>query len=283
MKLDTRIFPDIDALSRAALEQLLSDLRASIAQRGRGAIALSGGHTPEKMYALWAATEKYRNETDWNRVHLFWGDERYVPQDDPLSNYRMTSEALLAQVPIPAANVHAAPTNLPTPEKAAEVYDQELRKFFGAAAPAFDVTLLGLGPEGHTASLFPDSPALLEKSRWVVPVQVAALPPVSSLFAALLGVNPVRHLLTPSGALSKLSTANQHILTGREFFPDLISGPFHHGLVVVFAVAAALAALAALASLLRGGRTVPSAAAGESPRPTTEAGPARDGWRSRLS
>jgi len=177
MKLDTRIFPDIDALSRAALEQLLSDLRASIAQRGRGAIALSGGHTPEKMYALWAATEKYRNETDWNRVHLFWGDERYVPQDDPLSNYRMTSEALLAQVPIPAANVHAAPTNLPTPEKAAEVYDRELRKFFGAAAPAFDVTLLGLGPEGHTASLFPDSPALLEKSRWVVPVQVAALPP----------------------------------------------------------------------------------------------------------
>ena len=177
MKLDTRIFPDIDALSRAALEQLLRDLRESIAQRGRGAIALSGGHTPEKMYSLWAATEKYRNETDWNRVHLFWGDERYVPQDDPLSNYRMTSEALLAHVPIPAANVHAAPTNLPTPEKAAEVYDQELRKFFGAAAPAFDVTLLGLGPEGHTASLFPDSPALLEQSRWVVPVQVAAVPP----------------------------------------------------------------------------------------------------------
>jgi 6-phosphogluconolactonase len=177
MKLDTRIFPNIDALSRAALEQLLSDLREGMQLRGRGAIALSGGHTPEKMYALWAATEKYRNETDWNRVHLFWGDERYVPQDDPLSNYRMTSEALLAHVPIPAANVHAAPTNLPTPEKAAEVYDQDLRKFFGSAAPAFDVTLLGLGPEGHTASLFPDSAALEEKSRWVVPVQVAAVPP----------------------------------------------------------------------------------------------------------
>ena len=177
MKLDTRIFPDIDALSRAALEQSLGDLRESIAQRGRAAIALSGGHTPAKMYALWAASEKYRNETDWNRVHLFWGDERYVPQDDPLSNYRMTSEVLLAHVPIPAANVHAAPTNLPTPEKAAEVYDQDLRKFFGSAAPAFDVTLLGLGPEGHTASLFPDSAALEEKSRWVVPVQVAAVPP----------------------------------------------------------------------------------------------------------
>ncbi len=177
MKLDTRIFQDIDALSRAALEEMLSDLRDAIKQRGRGAIALSGGHTPEKMYALWAANEKYRNETDWNRVHLFWGDERYVPQDDPLSNFRMTHEALLSHVPIPAANVHAAPTNLPTPEKAAEAYDADLRKFFGSAAPAFDVTLLGLGPEGHTASLFPDSPALAEKSRWVVPVQVAAVPP----------------------------------------------------------------------------------------------------------
>jgi 6-phosphogluconolactonase len=177
MKLDTRVYPDIDALSRAALEELLRDLRQAIAQRGRGAIALSGGHTPEKMYALWAAEEKYRSETDWNRVHLFWGDERYVSQDDPLSNYRMTRETLLKHVRIPAANVHAAPTNLPTPEKAAEAYDQELRKFFGPAAPQFDVTLLGLGPEGHTASLFPNSQALEEKVRWVVPVQVAAVPP----------------------------------------------------------------------------------------------------------
>src|SRR6202795_4497050 len=177
MKLDTRVFPDIDALSRAALEELLRDLREAIAQRGRGAIALSGGHTPEKMYALWAATKKYRGETDWNRVHLFWGDERYVPQDDPLSNYRMTREALLSHVPILAANVHAAPTALPTPEQAAAAYDQELRKFFGSAAPAFDVILLGLGPEGHTASLFPESPALEEKKSWVVPVQVAAAPP----------------------------------------------------------------------------------------------------------
>ncbi len=177
MKLDSRVLPDIDALSRAALEELLSDLQGAIRQRGRGAISLSGGHTPEKMYTLWSANDKYRNETDWNRVHLFWGDERYVPQDDLLSNYRMTRETLLKNVPIPAANVHAVPTNLPTPERAAEAYDQELRKFFGSAAPAFDVTLLGLGPEGHTASLFPDSPALEEKARWVVPVHVEAVPP----------------------------------------------------------------------------------------------------------
>jgi 6-phosphogluconolactonase len=177
MKLDTRVFPDIDTLSRGALEELLRDLRDAIVKKGRGAIALSGGHTPAKMYALWAATEKYRSETDWNRVHFFWGDERFVPQDDPLSNYRMTREALLAHVPIPPANVHPVPTGLPTPEKAAEAYDGELRKFFGSAAPEFDVTLLGLGPEGHTASLFPGSPALEEKTRWVTNVRVAAVPP----------------------------------------------------------------------------------------------------------
>jgi 6-phosphogluconolactonase len=177
MKLDTRVLPDVDALSRAALEELLSDLQDAIKQRGRGAIALSGGHTPEKMYTLWAANQKYRSETDWNRVHFFWGDERYVSQDDPLSNYRMTRETLLEHVAIPAANVHAVPTNLGTPQQAAEAYDQELRKFFGSSAPAFDVTLLGLGPEGHTASLFPDSPALEEKTRWVVPVHVEAVPP----------------------------------------------------------------------------------------------------------
>src|ERR1700690_4397011 len=177
MKLDTRILPNIDALSRAALEESLSNLQNAIKQRGRGAIALSGGHTPEIMYALWAATEKYRSDTDWNRVHFFWGDERYVAQDDPLSNFRMTRETLLSHVPIPAANIHAAPTALPTPEQAAEAYGQELRNFFGSAAPAFDVTLLGLGPEGHTASLFPDSPALDEKTRWVVPLHVAATPP----------------------------------------------------------------------------------------------------------
>ncbi len=177
MKLETRVFPDIDALSRGALEEVLRNLHEAVAQRGRFAIALSGGHTPAKMYALWGAPGKYRDETPWDRVHMFWGDERYVAADDPLSNYRMTREALLSHVPIPAANVHPAPTSLPTPEKAAEAYDAQLRGFFGAAEPAFDVTLLGLGPEGHCASLFPGSPALEEKQRWVVAVQVAAKPP----------------------------------------------------------------------------------------------------------
>jgi 6-phosphogluconolactonase len=177
MKLDTRVFPGLDSLSRGVLDEVLRNYHDAIAQRGRFAIALSGGHTPARMYSLWGAAGKYNEETDWNRVHVFWGDERYVTPDDPLSNYRMARETLLSHVPIPDGNVHPAPTTLPTPEKAAEAYDAQLREFFGAGEPEFDVTLLGLGPEGHTVSLFPGSPALEETKRWVVAVQVAATPP----------------------------------------------------------------------------------------------------------
>ena len=177
MKMDTQVFPDIDALSRGALKELQRILEEGIDSRGRFAIALSGGHTPAKLYGLWADDEKSNFKTPWEHVHLFWGDERYVPQDDPLSNYRMTRETLISRVPIPAANVHPVPVNLPTPEKAAEAYESELRKFFAGESPAFDLQLLGLGGEGHTASLFPGSPALEEKQRWVAAVEAPAKPP----------------------------------------------------------------------------------------------------------
>jgi 6-phosphogluconolactonase len=176
MKMETRVFADIDALSRGALEELLRVMQDAIKQRGRFAIALSGGHTPAKLYTLWANAAQHGVQTPWDRVHLFWGDERYVPQDDPLSNYRMTRETLIEHVAIPAANVHPVPTNLPTPEKAAEAYEADLRAFFGNAAPVFDLQLLGLGVEGHTASLFPGSPALEEKKKWVMAVEAAAKP-----------------------------------------------------------------------------------------------------------
>lgn len=179
MKMDTRVFPDIDALSGAALDELLRIMADAVRERGRFAIALSGGRTPEKMYRLWAERERRSARTPWDKVHLFWGDERYVPKDDPLSNYRMTREALIAHVAIPAANVHRVrgPEDFATPEAAAEAYESELRKFFGSAAPAFDLQLLGLGVEGHTASLFPGSPALEETKRWVMAVEAPANPP----------------------------------------------------------------------------------------------------------
>jgi 6-phosphogluconolactonase len=176
MKLNTNVSPDLDALSHAVLKEILANMKSAVAERGRFSIALSGGRTPEKLYTMWA-TDKYRNETPWNQVHIFWGDERYVGADDPLSNYRMTRETLLNHVPIPSANVHPVPTQLPTPAATADAYEAELKKYFGAEPPAFDVTLLGIGPEGHTASLFPDSPALLETTRWVLPVVAPAKPP----------------------------------------------------------------------------------------------------------
>lgn len=186
MPMDSRVYADIDALSRAAMDELVRITQDAIVQRGRFAIALSGGHTPAKMYSLWASDEKYRSPTPWDRVHLFWGDERYVPADDPLSNYRMTKETLLSKVPIPASNVHPVPTNIsPQAESAAE-YDAELRKFFGSARPAFDLQLLGLGVEGHTASLFPGSSALEEKKAWVVAVRAPAEPPLRITFTPVV-------------------------------------------------------------------------------------------------
>jgi 6-phosphogluconolactonase len=175
MGMETRIFPDLDSLSRAAMDQTMEILRAAVAQSGRFSIALSGGHTPGKMYELWAG-KPYRGDTPWDRVHLFWGDERYVAHDDPLSNYRMTRETLISHVPIPPENVHAVPTVSAPPDKSAEAYEADLRSHFDAA-PEFDLQLLGLGPEGHTASLFPGSPALEENQRWVLPVTAPATPP----------------------------------------------------------------------------------------------------------
>jgi len=177
MKMDARIFPDIQALSAAALGELRRVAQDAVEQRGRCAIALAGGHTPAALYALWAKEEQLGPRTEWNRMHLFWGDERLVPHEDPLSNYRMARETLIERVPIPTANVHPMPTDLPQAEKCAEAYGTELRKFFGAEPPAFDVQLLGLGPDGHTASLFAGSPALEETTRWVMAVEAPAKPP----------------------------------------------------------------------------------------------------------
>ena len=175
MRMVTRIFPGVEEMSRAALDALLAIARQAVAQRGRFAIALSGGHTPANLYALWARERD--SQTAWDRVHMFWGDERYVPHGDPLSNYHMVRETLIERVPIPGANVHPIPTNFPQIKVAAEAYEKELEDFFGPNPPAFDLQLLGLGVEGHTASLFPGSPALEEEKRWVAAVKAPAKPP----------------------------------------------------------------------------------------------------------
>ncbi|MGH9686416.1 MAG: 6-phosphogluconolactonase [Candidatus Acidiferrales bacterium] len=174
--MDERVFDDLDALSRGALQELQQIAKEAVQQRGRFAIALAGGRTPARLYALWAQSDAEANGAPWDRVHLYWGDERYVDHDDLLSNYRMAQEALLSRAPIPAENVHPMPTGCALPEECAEAYEEELRKVFGSETPAFDLQLLGLGPEGHTASLFPGSDVLEERTRWVAAVEAPATP-----------------------------------------------------------------------------------------------------------
>ena len=166
------ILADADALARRAADWLLE---LALAGQGRFAIALSGGSTPKRLYEL-LATSPWRDAFPWQRTHLFWGDERFVPHDDPRSNYRMVHDALLAHVPIPPDNIHSFPTERLDPAVAAIAYERDLRTFYGAndldpARPLFDVVLLGLGQDGHTASLFPNRAALAERTRWTAATQ----------------------------------------------------------------------------------------------------------------
>ena len=156
-------------LFQAAAEEVLRTATDAVSQRGRCTIALSGGSTPRNLYTLIAANAS--PSLPWDKIFFFWGDERHVPPDDPDSNYRMARESLLSKVPIPSANIFPIPAGNPDASTAAEAYEQALRKFFALAAddfPRFDLILLGLGPDGHTASLFPETAALQEQSRLVL-------------------------------------------------------------------------------------------------------------------
>jgi 6-phosphogluconolactonase len=165
------VLDDASAVARAAAEQIASRAERSVAGSGRFSIALSGGSTPKRLYALLAdPLEPYRARIPWDRVHVFFGDERHVPPDDPQSNYRMANEELLGRVPIPAENVHRVLAERPA-EEAASLYEEDLRRAFAlspAGIPRFDLVLLGMGEDGHTASLFPGTAALAERRRLAV-------------------------------------------------------------------------------------------------------------------
>jgi len=140
-----------------------------VAQRGLFTIALSGGSTPKSLFNLLATNA--RTVLPWDRMFFFWGDERHVPPTDPESNYRMAEETMLSKIPVAAGNVLRIAAENPDAAAAAEAYEQTLRKFFALEPgqfPRFDLILLGMGPDGHTASLFPDSAGLKEKSRLVI-------------------------------------------------------------------------------------------------------------------
>jgi 6-phosphogluconolactonase len=168
---EIRTFEDADALAHEVAEWLCV---LALASDRTFAVCLSGGSTPRRLYECLAASE-IASRFPWSRVHWFWGDERFVPHSDHDSNYRMACDAFLSRVPAPNDNVHAIPTEGLSPDQSAAAYESTLKRFYGAEIiipnrPLFDVTLLGIGEDGHTASLFAGHPALQDTRRWAVAV-----------------------------------------------------------------------------------------------------------------
>lgn len=170
-----KVVPDVAALDRAAADEFARCAEDAVKDRGRFTVALSGGNTPRAVFALLA--NEYKAALPWDKTFIFFGDERHVPPQDAASNYRMASEALLSRVPIPAQNIHRIQAELDA-ETAAEQYEETLKGFFKLKTrelPRFDLVMLGMGEDGHTASLFPGTQALQETARLVVANRVEKL------------------------------------------------------------------------------------------------------------
>lgn len=219
------ISPDFEGLAHR-VAQWLVDLAG--ATPGRFSIALSGGSTPKRLYQLLAAAPLVE-AMPWPRVHLFWGDDRFVPWDDPNSNYAMARDAMIAHVPIPPGNVHGIAFE-GTPQSAAEQYEHTLKAYYGAdafdpARPLFDVVLLGMGPDGHTASLFPGKPALDEKHRWVTGVPEPGLNPfvprVTLTYPALASARSVAFVAAGADKTAMM----RRVLAGEEALPSARVSP----------------------------------------------------------
>jgi 6-phosphogluconolactonase len=169
---------DPDALARTAAERIAAGFRAAA---GRVGFCLTGGSSPERLYQLLAAAP-WRDALPWDRIHVFLGDDRYVPPQDPLSNFGMVRRLLIDRVPLPPGNLHPIPTGAGNVDEDARRYEAELQRYYGAEQldpkrPLFDVVLMGVGDDGHTASLFPDRPELDETKRWVIGVPQAGMAP----------------------------------------------------------------------------------------------------------
>jgi len=175
--MNVKVYPDLEQTCSALAERIVELSRESIEQKQTFSLVLSGGKTPRTLFQLLGT--QYSKMIQWNAVHLFWGDERWVPLHHHESNYAMADEFLISKVSIPKKNVHPMPVNAKNPVIGAEIYEKELRQYFNEIETietgfTFDAVILGLGEDGHTASLFPESPALSEAGKWVVPVKAPA-------------------------------------------------------------------------------------------------------------
>ncbi len=191
---ETRVFQDENELVRQLAENIVSEIQSALSRQSRFALVLSGGKTPNKLYAL-LAEPPFSSQIPWNKIHLFMGDERFVPPDHADSNYCLVRRTLLEKVPLPPSHMHAVPTQTDNPRVSAMEYERELRFFFGGMDyPRFDLILLGVGEDGHTASLFPGTRALEENKSWVA-VSEAPQPPRVRLTLTFPALNNARRAL----------------------------------------------------------------------------------------
>jgi len=213
---DIIICDDRDALNVEIANRFVAIARDAIAARDRFMVALSGGSTPKALFEL-LATDAWRDQVDWARTHLFWGDERFVPKDHGDSNYRMTREALISKIDIPEGNVHRVPTEAGTHDEVAHIYAETLRSVFGLAddeIPRYDLMHLGLGDDGHTASMFPGTNAMHESERIVVAVWVEKFQ---------------QHRITSTPPMINNSAEIQFLVSGsskKDVVPQVIRGPY---------------------------------------------------------
>ena len=208
---DLRVCADLGDLSRRAAKAAVGTVNDAVRTAGTCSIVLSGGSTPRTLYRLLAS--QFRAQIPWANVHVFWGDERYVPPDDSRSNYRMATETLLDHVPCPPANIHPMPTHFPSADVAARDYERTLRNYFVDEWPHFDLVLLGIGDDGHTASLSPGSLALAERTRWVVAAQAPVEPQVRLTLTLPVLTRAAAVYVLVAGATK--AEALRHVLEGQ--------------------------------------------------------------------
>lgn len=211
------IYPDIQTLNTEATQFIVRLANEAIVSHGRFTIALSGGSTPKATYSL-LGSEPYRSQIDWTQVEIFWSDERCVPPDDKESNYALAQQVLLSNIPIPTNQIHRMPADTSDRDAASQAYEREMQRTFSTdSIPNFDLIQLGMGPEGHTASLFPHQESLHEQQRLVMPVNVPKPPPPRLTFTPPL-LNAAKHVLFLVAGSEK-ADALKAVLEG-EYEPD---------------------------------------------------------------
>jgi 6-phosphogluconolactonase len=205
-------FDRLDDANRALAERLAEVAGEAVRTRGRFALALAGGSTPRGLYECLASN--YQKRIPWDRTHLFWGDERWVPKTDQASNYRVAYEILISKIPASAGNVHPMPVDIGPPAEVALAYEKTLRTFFESSVrdtpeKTFDVVLLGVGADGHTASLFPEDPVLEERTQWVRSVTApAAMAPRMRITLTLPPINASRHAFILAAGTEKAAVVD---------------------------------------------------------------------------